>query len=275
MFDCLVNGEISDQVPVSDRGFQYGHGVFETIAVHRGLPVMWDQHLQRLERGCERLALPVPEEGVLLREIQTVCSGRNQAIVKITLTAGEGGRGYVFTRPVAPNRVVASYPFRDDLVAPRQLGVAVRMCEQKMALNRPLAAIKHMNRLEKVLARAEWDDPEIADGLMQDQEGFVISATSANMFLVSDGLLMTPRLDRCGIRGVIRDAILGQFNASSEKRRITPEFLYEADEVFICNSVRGIWPVIDIEGREFNIGPRTREVQDWLGSISTLMARSP
>ena len=134
--------------------------------------------------------------------------------------------------------------------------------------------MKHMNRLEQVMARAEWDTSEYAEGLMRDQESYVICATSANLFLVSDGRLLTPRLDRCGIRGVVRDAILTEFKSSSEKRRITLEFLREADEVFICNSVRGIWPVTNIEGRDFNIGPRTREVQDWLGGMYPLLARA-
>lgn len=273
MYECLINGEISDRVPVSDRGFQYGHGVFETLAVDRGLAVMWKQHLDRLKRGCERLELPLPDESVLLREIQTVCSGRQRALVKLTLTAGESGRGYRFSRPLLPNRIVASYPFPDDCIEARNNGVTLRLCEQRLSLNRPLAAIKHMNRLEQVLAAAEWDDPAIADGLMRDQENYVISTTSANLFLVNDGLLLTPRLDRCGIRGVVRDAILDRFNGSSEKRRISTQFLYEADEVFICNSVRGIWPVIDIEGRDFEIGSRTRELQDWLGNVSPLLAR--
>lgn len=273
MYNCLINGEISDRVPVSDRGFQYGHGVFETLAVDRGSAVMWEQHLGRLKRGCERLQLPLPDEAVLLREIQTVCSGRRRALVKLTLTAGEGSRGYRFPRPLLPNRIVASYPFPEDCIEARNIGVSLRLCEQRLALNRPLAAIKHMNRLEQVLAAAEWDDPAIADGLMLDQEDYVISTTSANLFLVSDGLLLTPSLDRCGIRGVVRDAILGRFNSSSEKRRITTEFLYEADEVFICNSIRGIWPVIAIEDRDFEIGSRAREVQEWLGGVSPLLAR--
>jgi 4-amino-4-deoxychorismate lyase len=274
MLDCLINGEISERISVTDRGFQYGHGVFETMAADRGVPVMWQRHFIRLGLGCERLGLPVPDETILLREIQTVCSGRQRTLVKLTVTGGEGMRGYQYTRPVASNRVVASFPFPEKVVAARNSGVRIRICEQKMALNRPLAAIKHLNRLEQVLARAEWEDPAIADGLMLDQENFVIAATSANLFLVSDGLLLTPRLDRCGIHGVVRAAILSEFNNSSEKRRITTEFLHEVDEVFICNSVRGIWPVIKIGDQEFNIGPRTREIQEWLGSMSPLLARS-
>jgi 4-amino-4-deoxychorismate lyase len=274
LFDCLINGEISNVVPVTDRGLQYGHGVFETLAVDRGTPVMWAEHLLRLRRGCERLGLAAPEEAVLLREIQTVCSGRQRALVKVMVTAGEGSRGYQLPANPVPNRIVAAFAFPEDCTAARNTGVKLRVCEQRMGLNRPLAAIKHMNRLEQVLARAEWDDPAVADGLMLDQEDFVISVTCANLFLVSDGLLLTPRLDRCGIRGVVRDGILSQFASSSEKRRITTEFLHEAEEVFICNSIRGVWPVTDIAGREYHIGPRTREVQDWLAGLSPLLART-
>ena len=273
MYDCLVNGEISTLIAVNDRGFQYGHGVFETLAVERGVPLMWEQHMARLRRGCRSLGIPAPEGVGLLREIQTVCTGKRHCVVKVTVTAGSGGRGYKADENSAANRIVASYAWPENMIEPRSSGVKLRICEQRLGLNRPLAKIKHLNRLEQVLASSEWDDPEIADGLIRDSEDFVISATSANLFVVSDGLLLTPRLDRCGVRGVVRDAILGEFTAGSEKRRVTMDFLNEADEVFICNSIRGIWPVVRIEDREFDIGPRTRELQDWLAGFSPLLAR--
>jgi 4-amino-4-deoxychorismate lyase len=114
------------------------------------------------------------------------------------------------------------------------------------------------------VARAEWQNPSINEGLLLDAEDFVVSAISSNLFLVSGGRLLTPRLDRCGVRGVMRRAILNAFRDRCEQRRITLDMLPEADEVFVCNAVRGVFPVTRIDHWEYEIGPVTREVQHWL-----------
>jgi 4-amino-4-deoxychorismate lyase len=119
------------------------------------------------------------------------------------------------------------------------------------------------------MARAEWNDNAIHEGILLDSEDHVISAISSNIFLVCDDSLLTPRMDRCGVRGVMRAEILKAFKSRCQQRRITLDMLPEADEVFLCNSVRGIFPVTRIDHREYSIGPVTREVQQWLGdSIS-------
>jgi 4-amino-4-deoxychorismate lyase len=114
------------------------------------------------------------------------------------------------------------------------------------------------------MARAEWQDRSIHEGLLLDAEDYVVSAISSNLFLVSGARLLTPRMDRCGVRGVMRSAILTAFRERCEQRRITLDMLPEADEIFVCNAVRGIFPVTRIDHWEYGIGPVTREVQQWL-----------
>jgi len=264
MLECLVDGVISDQVSVADRGLQYGDGLFETLAVIQGQPRFWQSHMDRLAEGCERLQLPVPAQSVLLREVQTVSAGQRNCVVKILVTRGTSGRGYAPSIPSGTNRIVCSYAWPEDPGKLDLTGIRSRICELRLGLQPALAGMKHLNRLEQVIARAEWSDHAIHEGILLDREDYVISAISSNIFLVTGNRLLTPRMDRCGVRGVMRANILKAFQARCEQRRITLDMLPEADEIFVCNAVRGIFPVIRIDHWEYAIGPVTQEVQEWL-----------
>jgi 4-amino-4-deoxychorismate lyase len=261
MLDCLVNGEISTVISAGDRGLHYGDGVFETILVQRGVPRFWQLHVDRLNIGCETLALGQTPQNILLREVQTVSAGLKSCVVKIIISRGESSRGYRPERHAESCRIVAAYPAPEPS---ENLGINTRLCNLRLALQPALAGIKHLNRLEQVLASAEWSNPSIQDGILLDPEGHVISGISGNIFLVSGDRLLTPRMDRCGVRGVMRAAILHAFKPRCEQRRITLDMLPEADEVFICNSVRGVIPVLKVGHWEYHIGPQTKEIQNWL-----------
>ncbi|MGD2129236.1 MAG: aminodeoxychorismate lyase [Lysobacterales bacterium] len=264
MLECLVDGEISDRLPVSDRGLQYGDGLFETLAVFGGQPRFWQGHMDRLATGCERLGLPVTPQQVLLREVHTVSAGQGDCVVKIILTRGNSGRGYAPEIPAHTRRVVCSYAWPHDPGDLVQTGIRARICDLRLGLQPALSGLKHLNRLEQVMARSEWNDASVHEGILLDPEDHIVSAISSNIFLVHSGRLLTPRLDRCGVRGVMRSAILAAFRERCEQRRITVDMLPEADEVFLCNAVRGIFPVTRVDHWEFDIGPVTREVKEWL-----------
>jgi 4-amino-4-deoxychorismate lyase len=264
MLECLVEGEIADRVAVMDRGLLYGDGVFETMAVVQGRPRFWQGHVDRLAAGCERLALPMTPQEVLLREVQTVSAGQRRCVVKIIVTRGASGRGYAPGADARGNRIVCSWPWPQDPGDLVITGIRTRMCTLRLAVQPALAGIKHLNRLEQVMARAEWSDRTIHEGILLDQHDYVVSAISSNLFLVKGERLLTPRLDRCGVRGVMRSAILAAFRERCEQRRVTLDMLPEADEVFVCNAVRGIVPFTRIDHWEYGIGPITREVQQWL-----------
>lgn len=260
---CLVNGEISPWVPASDRGLAYGDGVFETLLVEAGQPRLWQAHIDRLNRGCDLLGLTKVDQSILLREVQTVAAGTPRCVVKIVLTRGSGGRGYALPETDSPLRVVAAYEYPAGVEQAQREGRPSRYCSIKLALQPALGGIKHLNRLEQVLASAEMKNHPGNEGILLNQEGYVISAISANLFLVFRGTLITPRMDRSGVRGVVRNLILRDFKARSELRRVPPDMLEEADELFMCNSVRGVIPIISINQRKWEIGPVTREMQDW------------
>lgn len=280
MHDCLVNGEISNSVNVMDRGLNYGDGVFETLRVRAGKPRFWQSHMDRLETGCQRLGIERPDQAVLLREVQTVAAGHPECVVKIVITRGVpdpmASRGYAPPVNCPVTRIVSAHMLPPDIktnvegvidpdnTSHSRAGLKVRICELRLAHQPVLAGIKHLNRLEQVMARSEWNDPEISEGVMLDENDHLVCGTASNIFLVSAGRMLTPRLDRCGVRGVLRGEILRLFSARCEQRRITLDMLPEADEVFLCNSVRGIMPVRRINDWRYNLGPVTLEVKEWL-----------
>lgn len=267
----LVNGEPRDTVSVNDRGLQYGDGLFETIAVHAGRPLLLDRHLARLRRGAERLAIALPSTDLLTGEAANLCAEAQRAVLKIIVTRGCGGRGYACDAQAQPTRILklSAWPERPAECA--RDGVAVRLCRTRLARNPRLAGIKHLNRLEQVLARAEWRD-EYAEGLMSDDSGALIEGTMSNVFLVMDGVLATPALADCGVEGVMRAVVLDAAEAlgiAARVGRVAMEDFGNAQEVFLTNSLIGIWPVrgldrsaIGQDGLELPVGPVTRRLQE-------------
>jgi 4-amino-4-deoxychorismate lyase len=267
MIDCLVDGELSAQVSAADRGLHYGDGLYETLAIIDGQPRFWQGHMDRLAAGCERLGLPVTPQSVLLREVQTVSAGRSRAMVKILLTRGTAPIGFKPTAVAESSRVVCAFPWPEVEGNPELTGVHARICNWRLGIQPELAGLNHLNRLEQVRARAEWNDDSIYEGILLDREDHVVSGIRTNIFLVFGDRILTPRLDRCGIRGVMRAAILAAFLEQCEQRRITIDMLPEADEVFISNALHGVFPVTRVDHWEYAIGNTTRQVQEWLAGL--------
>lgn len=268
MIACLVNGELTSFVDAGDRGLHYGDGLFETIAVMRGQPRFWQAHMDRLGGDCQRLGLQLPGQEVLLRELHTVSAGQAVCIVKIIVTRGPGGRGYTPESDMPCTRLVAAYPWPTDIDRLAEGGIESVTCSLRLGIQPALGGMKHLNRLEQVLASLELVGSGAGTGLLLDRDDHLVCALSGNLFLVSGGQLLTPRLDRCGVRGVMRAMILKHFAGRCEQRRITEDMLQDADEVFVCNAVRGIIPVTRVDERRFPIGPVSRELQAWLEEIS-------
>jgi len=258
----LINGEPDERVRVHDRGFQYGDGLFETLAVVRGVPLLWERHLRRLLRDAARLGIGIPAEtGAELRaEADRLCQGAERAVLKIILTRGASGRGYAPPADAVPTRVVSLSPWADSLS--RTHGASVKFCDTIVSRNRALAGIKHLNRLEQILARRELAT-NYDEGLMQDETGHVIEGTMSNVFIVSHGALLTPDLSYSGVAGVMRELVLECAPALALACRITtltPEEILNAEEVFLTNSLIGSWPVTRVESRAYPVGPVTQRL---------------
>ena len=260
----LINGEPGDSVSVFDRGFQYGDGIFETLAVADGQPLLWDRHIRRFFHGATRLGLEAPAEELLRREAGQVCAGVKRGVLKIVLTRGISGRGYAPAMDAAPTRTVGLLPWPDYPARHRTDGVSVQFCHTLITRHNILAGLKHLNRLEQILARMELKN-DCTEGLMQDETGHVIEGTMTNVFIVSRGALLTPDLKHSGVEGVMRGLVLERAPALSIDCRVAGlkrEHILDADEMFLTNSLIGVWPVHRIETREYPVGPITRRIQE-------------
>jgi len=261
----LVNGELATTLSVFDRGLSYGDGLFETIRFVQGRAPLWLRHMDRLRDGCRRLRLPLSDVEVLAREAATVVAGLAHAVVRITITRGVGERGYAPPPTPTVTRIVAGFDapaMEGDAYA---AGLRTRWCETRLAEQPLLAGLKHLNRLEQVLARAEWSDPVVAEGLMCDAGGQVVSGTMTNLFVVLDGRLVTPPVTLCGVAGVARAEILA-VRPETMVMDIRPADLGGASEVFLSSSVRGILPVQAVGDTVYGPGPVTRALQQhWRG----------
>ncbi|NOS74437.1 MAG: aminodeoxychorismate lyase [Methyloglobulus sp.] len=266
----LVNGVETNHIPVNDRGFQYGDGLFETIEVVDGQPVFLEQHLVRLGSGCLRLNIPRPNIQQITDEIYYVCKNSKQAVLKIIITRGAGGRGYRQPETVHPTRVISLHPFPEYPNAHSEQGIVAHICNARLGLNPALAGIKHLNRLEQILARAEWDDPTVQEGIMLDINDHVIEGTMTNLFYVKDDIIYTASLQSTGVAGVMRGIIaklLPEHGCKLIEHEYGKEDLLSADEVFVCNSIIGIWPVKQIEGVSFSVGKLSNQLQGWLAQL--------
>ena len=258
----LVDGAPQGSVSALDRGIAFGDGLFRTLRIASGRPLNWERHRERLQADCLALHLPVPEEALLLRELAQVAPG--DAIAKIILTRGAGGRGYRTARGMQPTRIVSAFDppaHRPELAGE---GVMARRCAMVLSEQPRLAGVKSLNRLENVLARAEWDDETIGEGLLCDAASRVIEGTMSNVFVVRAGAVATPSLSRCGVAGAQRARVLqllGERGVRAEVRDIAYEELAAADEIFLSNSVIGVWPVTALDSTRYKVGAVTRLVQ--------------
>lgn len=258
----LVDGEPRSTVAATDRGLAFGDGVFRTLRVRAGSPLNWDRHVERLREDCRALALAMPDATTLREEVARVAPG--DAVAKIIVTRGSGGRGYAPAADARPTRVVAAFPLPEGLEARARDGVRVRRCALALSEQPRIAGAKTLNRLENVLARAEWDDPSIAEGLLADRDGRLVEGTMSNVFLVRGDRVATPALTRCGVAGAQRARVLALLEAEGvacEVRDIAFDELSNADEVFLTNSLIGAWPVIAMDARHWPAGAITRRVQ--------------
>lgn len=262
----LVNGREDGRLDPRDRGLQYGDGLFETMAVRDGRARFVGWHLERLYEGARRLALPLPDPVRLQDEIARAWPvGRG--VVKLVWTRGAGGRGYRPPPDLAPSCIVAGEGWPAWKSEAWSDGVCLRFCQTRLARNPLLAGIKHLNRLEQVLARAEWDDEQIAEGLMLDDLGQVISGTQTNLFAVIAGQLVTPPLDQCGVAGVMRRAVCAWAREHASpvvERAMRPDDLDAASELMMTNALIGAWPVRELAGRSIPVGSLATRFNAWV-----------
>lgn len=266
----LVDGLPENAVPADDRGFTYGDGVFRTLAIRRGQAQRWPQQYAKLVADCSALGITPPAQSELLRDIQTIAEQLPDCALRITVTRGSGGHGYAIPEKLQSRRVVSANSLPAYPAQWAEQGVSVRICEIRLAAQSRLAGIKHLNRLENVLARTEWHDPAIAEGLLLDDEGNVIEGTRCNVFIVEDGKLFTPDLSHCGVAGLTRDLVIAAADDNGLHCQIAPvsqQRLEGATEILLVNSLIGVWPVAALGQRRWSDFRIAALVRKWLNAF--------
>jgi 4-amino-4-deoxychorismate lyase len=229
--------------------------VFRTLRVRSGRALNWGWHWARLTADCEKLRLPAPDEAQLRSEVARVAPG--DAVVKATITRGEAGRGYAAPTAVRTTRIVSAHPPPEHPPEWVETGVRVRRCHLVLAQQPRLAGAKTLNRLENVLARSEWDDP--------DAEGRVIAGTMSNLFIAAGGRVFTPDLARCGVIGAQRERVrelLRHEKVHCEERSLRWTDVLAAGEIFLTNSLIGVWSVRQVDERAYAPGPIAARVRE-------------
>ena len=262
----LVDGIHTNDVSALDRGLAYGDGLFETLAVVDGHILNWQSHADRLRRGCDALSIPQPDFTLLADEARAVASGTDRSVVKIIITRGSGGRGYTPAPDTVAVRIVTRHRWPDEYARREDSGINVCIAQHRISHNPHLAGVKHLNRLDQVLASIELAKRGVTEALMLDMNGFVIEATRCNIFAIHGDLMVTPCLNNCGVSGVMRSIILQlapSVGLRSQETELTLHAVCSAGEVFLCNAIAGIWPVVSIDEpeRAFTIGENTRLLQ--------------
>jgi 4-amino-4-deoxychorismate lyase len=271
--DVLVNGVRDASLSALDRGLHFGEGLFETIACLKGRPRFLPLHLERLSFGCERLQMAPLDLDELGNEVLNMArDAGDRAIVKLIVTGGVAlARGYARSGHERATRITIRYPWPHEDARQLHDGVMVRTLPSRLGENPRLAGLKHCNRLEQILARAEVAaDPSLAEGLLFSSSGNLVSGTMSNVFLVRESGLLTPRIDLCGVAGVMRRVILRearQIGIPTRECELRAHDVQSAEEVFLTNARIGIWPVRGLDSRVLTPGPVTRHLQSVMAPL--------
>lgn len=240
----FINGAGADAIPVDDRGLHYGHGLFETMRLHLGEIPLWPRHRRRLERDAKRLGIALDLHNVGRELAAALSHWPASGVVKLVVTGGRGGAGYRADAMTPAHRILGCRP-----LPPPRPELRVRLCTHPLSINPVLAGIKHLNRLDQVLAAAEL--PEDREGLLGDGVGHLVEGLTGNLFIRIRGGWSTPILDTAGVRGVMRELLLEDLLPSLgipvDERVIYSGELAAAEALFLCNAVRGVEPIAVVE----------------------------
>lgn len=248
----LVNGVPAETLNLADRSIQFGDGVFRTVKCQSGKLAFWARHYRKLCADCTMLGIAAPAEALLLDEMRQLLdqTGWLDAVFKIIVTRGESARGYAVPAGIVPNRILQIAPWHPYPQQGYQEGVTIRLCHIRASWQPALAGVKHLNRLDNVMARREWSDPSILEGLLLDRDGHVLEGVMSNVVALLDGALVTPLLESGGVAGVMRGVALDaarHLGWDVAERALSLDVFLQAERVWLCNSLMGLMPVVALE----------------------------
>ena len=266
MLACWLNGQAIQTLSLTERAFNYGDGLFSTIAIRQGQASLIDLHWQRLVQGCRRLLIDCQNLAQWQEDFLRFIALYPNCIAKIIVSRGVGGRGYLPEANQQTHCYFYAYPSHHHPQHYQQ-GIDTDFLQQRLSCGKLLAGLKHLNRLEQVLLRQELAQTSFPEAIVCNEQGYVIEGVFSNLFIIKNGQLQTPRLDLSGVDGVMRRHLLSlaqQILLPTQIINISPSDMLTADEVFFCNSLYGIWPVKRLAEKTFAQNPVTQQLQSLL-----------
>lgn len=250
-----IDGTRATSLPLPDRGLDFGDGIFETFLVREGEPLFSEYHLDRLRLGLRTLGIPDCLEAVRTQLAAAANEAGGQArwvILRLSVLRGIGARGYAPANTSTPRILIYASRMERDCEKLDQ-GAVLCLAKIRLAMQPLLARVKHLNRLEQIVAAAQSQSEGTDEGLILDQKGHLTSVIAGNLFLVCDGELQTPLLIECGVAGTRRRLIIEQWapgiGLQVRETRLTMSDLLRAEEVFYSNSLQTVRPIARIGNR--------------------------
>ncbi|NOH70952.1 aminodeoxychorismate lyase [Vibrio pectenicida] len=264
-----VNGQATDMISLRDRSFQYGDGCFTTMLVKDSQVQHWDKHKARMQSCLELLGITPPNWQQVESWLRKAIIADAKSGLKLHISRGEGGRGYSPNHVMSPSITINAFNYPIHYERWLIDGIRLGICTLRLGLNPLLAGHKHNNRLEQVLLKAEMDKEGLPDGVVLDINDNVIETTSANIFWVKEDVIYTPDLSNAGVKGVMQRVII-DFAAKNKIDVKTGQYsleeLFNADEVFVSNSLLGVAQVDFIGKQAYDKGPITKQIQEMVNS---------
>lgn len=250
----FVNGQLTDAQLLLNRGLCYGDGLFTTIAVRQATPQLWSYHWARLQHGANVLQFALPDEASCYDEVCMAVQQQSDAVVKIIWLRQDAVppvRGYTPVVQHEPMRIISVHSCPTWPTNYWDTGICLAPLGYPCAEQSKLAGIKHLNRLDNVLAAAELTQqyPDAQEGWCCDQSGNIIGGVKSNVFIIKDDCCYTPPLQRAGVQGVLRAYLIDYLQSCHYpivEATLTIEQLLKADAVFVTNALIGLWPVTHI-----------------------------
>lgn len=274
MFRSWVNGKLADALAIDERSINFADGIFETIRLQNGQAPLLALHLARMQRGAATLNIPF-EAQQIERDLALAVAYSQQhpaqcLRLKYILSRGVSNTGYRAAN-LMPTRIMRVQAFERDVRA-LQMGVKAQFCQWPLSSQAQLAGIKHLNRLDQVMASQELA-ADVFEGITRDQQGIIVEGTMTNLFMRTEqGTWQTPSLATAGVAGVMRQCLLEQvfpdFGEAVTSVQCT-DFQGIA-ELFVCNALIGIVPVVELDGQCFTISEQTQRLQSTINKIIQL-----
>lgn len=260
----LINGHAVTTIDATDRGLHYGDGLFETMRCENGRVRWLSHHLERLASGCQRLRIRMPDPAVLQDELNALASDHRRALLKLVVTRGSMvRRGYRPAGTEQATRIVSIHDWPTDDGTPLRLGVS----SFHLANNPLLAGIKHLSRLENVLAQQEAAERGLDEMVMCGSGGEAVCGSMSNLIVVTEKGMVTPALSSAGVCGVMRTLSLAAAAAtgiSLAVANIACAQLQTAKAIY-CSNVRwGLRRVDQFDGHPLGSEARIAQLEEWI-----------